>query len=104
MFTGTENHDISLEEASSLTSRYRGGMEEGDRKGGYFSQAALRSILDQKDCVGIRYYYGLDSNNKQVMVLVGVLENENDMADGLIAEASIPCPFACGSDNDLNSD
>lgn len=102
-FTGNEDHSISLAEAAEMTARYRGQMTEEQIKGGFFGARAIMTILDQSDCVGIRYYYGLDSNNKQVLVLVGVLANQDDIVDGILAEVSLPCPTFCGSDNSLNS-
>jgi hypothetical protein len=103
MFTGSENHDIPLSEAAEMTARYRATMNESSRKGGFFGVKKLREILDQPDCVGIRYYYGLDENNQQVLVLTGVKANEDDIVDGVIAEAAIPCPNQCGNNNLLNS-
>ena len=103
MFNGNENHDITLAEAAALTKRYRDQMNSTDRKGGFFGKEKLLEILNQTDCVGIRYYYGLDRDNKQVLVLTGVLANEDDMADGVLAELALPCPIRCGNDNALNS-
>ncbi|HKR06334.1 MAG TPA: hypothetical protein VJY62_16985 [Bacteroidia bacterium] len=102
-FTGDEDHSISLNDAAQLTGRYRAQMETSELKGGYFGRAAIISILSQTDCVGIRYYYGLDAEDKQVIVLVGVLANGDDMVEGELAEFSIPCPDSCGANNDLNS-
>ena len=103
MFNGNENHDITLAEAAELTKRYRDQMNSTDRKGGFFGKEKLLEILNQTDCVGIRYYYGLDRDNKQVLVLTGVLANEDDMVDGVLAELALPCPIRCGNDNALNS-
>ena len=103
MFNGNENHDITLAEAAELTKRYRDQMNSTDRKGGFFGKEKLLQILNQTDCVGIRYYYGLDRDNKQVLVLTGVLANEDDMVDGVLAELALPCPRRCGNDNALNS-
>jgi hypothetical protein len=104
-FTGREDHTISFEAAGDLTKNYRASMDAGDRKGGYFSKDALLALLNQSGSVGIRYYYGLDADDKQVMVLVGVSANEDDLTgDGdLCMEMSIPCPNQCGSANILNS-
>jgi hypothetical protein len=103
MFTGSENHDIRIDEAAALTARYRAKMQANDKQGGFFGRDAIEAILSQARCVGIRYYYGLDSQNQQVMVLVGVDEFENDLADGILAEASVTCPPRCSENNSLNS-
>jgi hypothetical protein len=102
-FTGQENHSISLSDAAALTGRYRAQTGTRGLKGGFFGKDAIQAILNQADCVGIRYYYGLDSNNVQVLVLVGTKANGNDLVNGELAEISIPCPDSCGENNDLNS-
>ena len=103
MFDGHEDHEITLEVAAEFTARYRNQMPTSDLKGGFFGRDALEAILAQEHCVGIRYYYGLDGHDKQVLVLVGVLANENDMVNGLLGEAAVPCPQMCGLANELNS-
>ena len=104
-FTGNEDHSYDWDDAKKLTKKYRDQMSPGDRKGGYFSKAAIQSLLDQDKCVGIRYYYGLDDNDDQVMVVVGVESDENDLVGGtyICLEASMPCPPYCGNNNIINS-
>jgi hypothetical protein len=102
-FTGQENHQISLNDAAALTSRYRAQMGTRILKGGFFGKDAIQAILNQADCVGIRYYYGLDANNIQVLVLVGTNAKGDDLVNGELAEMSIPCPDWCGGPNALNS-
>ena len=102
-FTGSENHGISLEAAAELTARFRETISEGDIIGGFFGKDAVRDILQQTGCVGMRYYYGLDENEKPVLVLVGVDSDGNDMYDGELAELAFPCPDNCPSANPLNS-
>jgi len=102
-FTGEEDHSISLEDAAALTSRYRQVAGPGAVLGGYFSNGAIKSIIEQDDCVGIRYYHGRSSDGKPKLVLVGVLASEDDMDDGVILEFAHLCPPNCGKANDLNS-
>lgn len=103
MFDGHENHDITLAAAAELTKRYRDQLSAGELKGGFFGKDALLRILNQNDCVGIRFYYGLNTQDIQVMVLAGALANGDDMTEGVLAEASFPCPTFCGDDNVLNT-
>lgn len=100
---GHEDHSISLSDAAEMTARYRAQMAPGQIKGGFFGRDALEAILNQENCIGIRYYYGLDDSNKQVMVLVGVDTDENDMVNGELAERSLLCPPFCNDSNVLNS-
>lgn len=102
-FNGTEAREISLNEASEWTSRYRNSQSPGTTLAHFFGREILLKILDQEGCMGIRCYYSLDEENKPQLILVGSDANENDMLQGVIAERSVPCPPFCGSDNVLNS-
>lgn len=103
-FTGQENHEISLQEASAMTKRYRDSQtEEMYIKAEYFGKEAIQSILQQKDCVGIRIYYALDENMVKKMVLVGVDQNENDLYNGILAEKGFTSPPLALNSNPLNS-
>jgi hypothetical protein len=105
MFTGTEDNEISYNDAALLTQNYRDAQVPGSNyvKGEYFSKASLESVLDQSGCVGIRIYYGLDENNVQRLVIVGADANENDIVTGIILEHGTLCPPHCGTGNNLNS-
>ena len=99
-FTGQENHEISLQEASKMTKRYRDNQQtEGYIKSEYFGQEAIKAILQQENCVGIRIYYALDENMVKKMVLVGVDQNENDLFYGVLAEKGLVCPPSCPANN-----
>ena len=80
-------------------------MDDKGLKGGFFGRDAISALLSQDTCVGIRYYYGLDESDVQVLVLVGTDGDGNDLVgqDNLCMEVSIPCPDVCGNDNVLNS-
>lgn len=101
-FTGNENHDITLSEAANWTKRYRLANPHLVL-GHFFGAKAIKNILAQETCVGIRIYHALDEAGKQQLILVGVDADENDLYEGLLAERSWPCPPTCGSQNPLNS-
>jgi hypothetical protein len=103
VFTGLEDHTISIDDASELTRNYRMGAGKGAIKGGFFGRAAIEQVLSQEGVVGIRYYYAKENNGRPVMIMVGVDEFGKDLVDGFIAERSIPCPPFCGGLNPLNS-
>jgi hypothetical protein len=103
MFTGNEDHVIPLSDGKVFTKNYRETIETGDTLGGFFGKRDLMLLLGQPACVGFRYYYGIDSNNEKVLVLVGTDENENDLINGIILEKAAPCPTRCGNTNVLNS-
>lgn len=102
MFTGSEDHRISLEEASEMTARYRETITNGETIGGFFGVEIIKSILDQDNCVGIRYYYAINETGKKVLVLTGVNSNGDDLYEGILAEFSSGCPEYCSSPNPLN--
>lgn len=102
-FTGEEDHSISLEDAAELTDRYRQTGGTGAVYGGYFSKAAIKAIIEQDHCVGMRFYYGRASDGKPKLVLVGVLGNEDDITGGVILEHATDCPPNCGKADELNS-
>ncbi len=95
-------HEISLAAASKLTSNYRRQSGANPRLGGCYPTDVFTDLLNQSGCTGIRYYYGLDAEGKQQLVLVGIDENGNDMLN-LIMDLSSPCPENCGNANTLNS-
>jgi hypothetical protein len=103
-FTGNEDHSITLEDAAKLTANYRQNAGAKAIKGGFFGKTALKAIIDQEECVGIRFYYGQNSDGTSCMVLVGTDASENDMISGLLAEREWLCPPFCGEANVLNSD
>lgn len=95
-FTGHENHDITLAEATAWTANYRKTVAASATKAHFFGKDAIQAILDQTDSVGIRIYYALDPEGRQQLIVVGVNAGENDLYQGLLAERSFPCPPACG--------
>ena len=103
-FTGNENHDISFTNAAVMTKKYRDN-NPGAILGGFFGKTALLALLNQSNCVGISYYYGLDANGNKVLVLAGCDANENDLTGptNLCKEMSVLCPPHCGTNDILNS-
>ncbi len=71
-FKGNEDHSITLSAASALTTNYRDASETEAIKGGFFGKSAIQKILDQQECVGIRFYYGQEEDGTSAIVLVGV--------------------------------
>ena len=107
MFTGTENHDISLVDAAKLTKAFRNILSPllGGIKGHYFSKAALLDVLNQEDAVGVRIYLGLSNDIVPLprLVIAGVKADGSDMDSGKIIDQGIPCPPSCSATNSLNS-
>jgi len=101
-FTGEENHDFPLDKASEWTANYRKANPD-QIKGHYFGRKAIRRLLSQKGCVGMRVYYALNEEAVKQLIIVGVDAHGDDLYEGLLAERSKPCPPVCGRRNPLNS-
>jgi hypothetical protein len=103
IFTGNEDHSITLNEAAMFTFNYRQKVAPDAKIGGFFGKQAIQDILGQENCVGIRYYPGEMKDGTPVLILVGVDKDGNDLYDGLLAERAMPCPPRCSYLNPLNS-
>jgi len=102
-YTGNEDHSISLTEASELTANYRNAQTGDYIKAEFYGKNAILDLLNQETCIGMRIYYGLNSEGVQKLVLVGVDTSGDDLVNGVILDKGVPCPIACSSTNTLNS-
>jgi len=120
-----QKHFISIDYGYKLIDNYRkaaekeGGINAIYNAGGWvlaetFPAEAVQRILSQKGCCKVRIYNGIDSDNRQHLVMVGVNEygvdvfycNGHGAASedscinidqlGLIVEMGSPCPESCG--------
>lgn len=94
-------HDVPLSEAAIMTAAYR-LANPGALLGGVFNNNAIQLILDQPDCIQVRYYYALN-NGVSTLVLVGVDASGNDIVNGQLADYALPNPPDGGNSNPLNS-
>jgi hypothetical protein len=98
-----QDHRIKLSDAKIFTRNYRQSIEITDCKGGFFSATAIRDLLAQPNCVGIRYYYGIDIySDKKVLIIVGVDENGKDIYNGEQLKVSVPSVEICDENSQLN--
>ncbi len=102
VFTGNENHYVTLAEASEYTRNYRMTMQEGDTKGRFFAASIFRKILAQQGCVGVRVYYARHNDGSPTSVLVGVDQFGFDLYGGVVGQKAMECPPWCASPNPLN--
>jgi hypothetical protein len=101
--TGSEDHKIRLEDASSQTKAFRAGVPADGVLGGYLGREIIDAILRQPGCIGIRYYFARHVKNYPTVVLVGVTSDNADLWQGVLAEETWPCPPFCPPANPLNS-
>ncbi len=102
IFSGNENHFVTLAEASEYTRNYRINMLEGESKGRFYAKSIFRKILAQSDCVGIRVYYARHDDGSPSCVLVGVDQYGIDLVSGVVGQKSMECPPWCAIPNPLN--
>ncbi len=102
-FNGEEGSVVTLAEASGWTANYRKTIPAGEILGQFVGKNQLLKILNQKGCVGIRFYYGIGDDGVKNLIAVGAGSDENDMTAGVVLERMILCPPRCGSKNSLNS-
>ncbi len=100
-FNGTEGEIITLAEGAAMTKRWRDGNSNGNAV--TYGKDILNQLLEQSDCVGIRFHFAIDNDGKNTLVLTGVDANENDVLS-IIADRGVKCPILCGNRNGLNSD
>ena len=121
-----ESQRIRVFDAVRLTQRYRKAAPASEH-GGFFWAEGIRQILEQPECVGLRYYHGLDSDGHYQIVLVGVDGDGKDIVeikvrrgsqegekraaaalaptggnDAVVLDMHWPCPFFCDSTSPLN--
>lgn len=117
------NHFISLEEAITMTARYRQNRlailgstyQTGDilALSETFEREAIDVLLAKTGCTRLRIYYGMDENLKVHAVLVAADANNadilpvtnmlNEEEDESIAERGLRCPDVCPEPSDLNN-
>jgi hypothetical protein len=99
---GKENHRIPLDVARRMTKRFRDRNRQGPRRiqGHAVSRGIIEEILAQPGCMGLRMYHAEDDEGRETLVIVGITADEQDMASGVIAEQTRPCPPFCGGDDD----
>src|SRR5690349_16834536 len=105
------NHEISLEEAIELTTRFRSNIQ-AILKPEYaaigilpicetFRKSVFEILAAQPGCVAIRTYLGMDTENLVRLVFVGVDDDNNDILAntheeaGYIFEYGQRCPPIC---------
>jgi hypothetical protein len=100
-FNPNENHSITLAAASVLTKAYR-DANINSKIGGFFGKDAIQAIIDQNDCVGLKFYFALENGNL-TLVLCGAKADESDLFQGILAEDCKEDPPHHSTNNPLNS-
>ena len=94
MFTGKENHDISLEDAEKMILEYAEKYKEGPFAW-TFGRDAVEEILAQEGCVALRIFGGLYEGDEFHPILIGVTSDGRSMSGGAVRDFPLPCPPYC---------
>jgi hypothetical protein len=118
----TQSHQISLDEAIEMTTRYRNNIatiinsDYADVDilpfSETFNKSAFSTFMSNEDCLGLRIYYGMDEDLKVHSIIVGVTDGNEDMLPGssltsqenILIEDAQRCPPACPPSSVLNED
>ncbi len=92
-FTGTEDHDISYEDAEKLIDNYT-SSHPNEIRAHFFGRDIIEKILKQNGCVGIRIYYAQKDDGTPNLVLIGTDANQKDITQ-TVGELGWPCPPYC---------
>jgi hypothetical protein len=75
--TGKEGSPIELEVAASWTKNYR-TKHPREPISQFFGKEILENILSQEGCLGIRFYYAHDHEDKRHLIMTGVMSDGSD--------------------------
>ncbi len=94
MFTGTENHEISLKDAEKMIMAYADKNPDGPWAW-TFGRKAVDHILAQEGSVALRIFGGINSEGQFSLVLIGVTPDGRSMSSGAMRNFPYPCPPYC---------
>lgn len=106
-------HQISLEEAIALTTRYRNNPVTDAPLSETYDADSVQALLNQQGSQSFRLYLGRKSDQRICTVLVAVDANGQDILpptglvtlsedEGIILEDAIQCPPICPPPSPLN--
>ncbi len=97
----TNSHIIPLSQATQMTHAYQNAPQyQGSTISGLIAANAYQLLLAQPGCVGVRTYFALEQG-VLTFVVVGVDNNGNDMANGVILDGVLGCPPNCPTNSPL---
>ncbi len=102
LMAASGKHNISLDDAMRFTKNFRTGVVAGTILAESFESSAIRELIDQKGCAGIRIYNGKKDDGTLAFVLVATDSSGEDMTAGLLLETGWPCPPICPNNSVLN--
>lgn len=105
-------HEITLQQAVDLTTRYRSNKPSNLSLSETFEVAAIARLLSTEGCSYLRIYYGMKEDSNIVAILVAANAQDEDILPGdnnvttaepVIIEDGIMCPPICPVPSPLNT-
>jgi hypothetical protein len=97
--TGYQSANAWLQEAKNIIKTSQRITASDEVIAQYFGKDKVDKILAQPGCVGVRMYYGKNTNGKSGIILTGVDAKRNDILPVTIAGPTTLCPPYCGGGN-----
>jgi hypothetical protein len=108
------NHEISLQTAIDMTTRYRANRPSNYPICETFEKEVIQKLLDTPGCASFRIYYGMKADEQVDAILVAADAEGNDIlpslantsstdTDPVIIEDGYRCPDDCPPSSSLNS-
>lgn len=108
------NHEISLQTAIDMTTRYRANRPSNFPICETFEKEVIQRVLDTTSCASFRVYYGMRENQNVSAILVAADAEGNDLLpsaltiekgtdDPVIIDDGYRCPDLCPPDSPINS-
>jgi hypothetical protein len=108
------NHEISLQTAIDMTTRYRAERPVNFPICETFEKDVIQKLLDTTGCASFRIYYGMKADQQVDAILVAADAEGNDIlppqgnaaigtTDPVIIEDGYRCPDDCPPSSSLNS-
>jgi hypothetical protein len=94
-----KSSSISTSDAKDIVKTFQRLNSSNAVAAQYFGKDKVDKILAQPGCVGVRMYYGKNTNGKAGITLVGVDAEKNDILPVTIAGPTTLCPPYCGGGN-----
>ena len=77
-FNGNEGTYITLTQANAWTTSYRNANPNAV-KAHFYGKTKLQEMLNQTNCVGLRFYRAIDDTGAAQLVVVGVLADQTEI-------------------------
>jgi len=92
----TNPHNISLQEAEMLTHSYQNSAQFTNQTiSASIDVNSITQLINQVGCIGVRFYFSLNTANKLTLVIVGTDNDNNDILTEIILNKMDLCPPTC---------